>query len=112
MEINNPYRETEYEIDNDLRQRMDAFAIMEMAKTNLFTEDEINDLRFYVGTWMGKDMKLRTGLTPNKTAKLIGVAGETVRSWIKKGKVEAYKDIADYYNVPYQEVIRLKRERQ
>lgn len=110
MEIRTPY-DVEYKIDNDLRQKMDAFARMEMSKTNLFTEEEINELFIFVETWMCLDMELRTGMSPNKAGELLGVAGKTVRSWIKKGKIKGYRTIGGYFLVPYQEIVRLKSER-
>lgn len=113
MEIRTPY-DNKYDLANDIRQRMDVDAVMEMARTNLFTEKEINELGYQIGTWgclIDGEIELHTGLTPNKTADLLGVAGETVRSWVKKGKIEAYRDVAGFWNIPYQEVIRLVRER-
>lgn len=110
MEIRTPY-DVKYEIENDLRQQMDINAMVVMNNSGLFTEEEINYLFPFIGTWMCNDMELHTGMSPNKTGELLGVAGETVRSWIKKGKIKGYRTIGNYLLVPYKEVIRLKYER-
>lgn len=88
--------------------------VKDLERSGLFSKEElefiVGNLDLYV-CWGDEGVQEVVGLTPNNVGEVIGKRGETVRRWIKTGKVKGYKTLSGYMVlVPVDEIINLKRK--
>ena len=106
------FRITENRALGEFRLACRRLGAMKMLATGLFSEEEIDDTRYWLETYMCQDGEYHTGYSPNKIAPLLGVSGETVRKWYYKGKINGYRTLGGFILIPFEEAIRIRSEKQ
>ena len=87
-------------------------AYEQLRASGLFNEEELKTAK----TWLEeKAYPFSTftyvGLSPYKTADVVGYAGNYVQTLCKNGEIDCYTDLFGWRTIPVDEIIALKKKR-
>lgn len=80
-------------------------AFYRLLETGLFTEEELKIAK----TWLYESY-FGVGMSPNKTGMIVGRTGTYLQQLCKQGKIRANRNMMGWYEIPVDEIIRLKKE--
>lgn len=79
--------------------------VVQLERLGAFDESDMKYIRLHA---FSSVVNKRTVLKPEHVAELLGVSPQSVRTWCRDGKVEAWKDADGWWEMPLGSVHELK----